>query len=79
MASPVASVKLISPIDNVGASSSSTIMSVPVASLMVALVALDKVIVAVSFASSSVSANTGTLNVALVAPAAIVTVPEAAV
>ena len=54
-------------------------VSVPVASLMVALVAPDSVIVAVSDASSKVSAYTGTSNVALVAPAAIVTVPEAAV
>ena len=51
----------------------------PVASLMVALVAPDKVIVAVSDASSRVSTNTGTLKVAVVAPAAMVTVPEAAV
>ena len=54
-------------------------VSVPVASLIVALLAFDNVSVAVSDASSSVSTNTGTSNVALVAPAAIVTVPEAAV
>ena len=45
---------------------------------MVAFDGLDNVIVAVSDASSKVSTKTGTLKVALVAPAAIVTVPEAA-
>ena len=65
--------------DKVGAVSSSTMVKVPVASLMVALVGLESVIVAVSDASSKVSAETGTLKVAEVAPAAIVTVPEAAV
>ena len=73
------SVKVTSPIDMVGAVSSSTIVSVPVASLMVALLAFDKVSVAGYDASSNVSTKTGTLKVALVAPAAIVTVPEAAV
>ena len=48
-------------------------------SLIVALEAFDRVIVAVSLASSSASANTGTLNVPDVAPAAIVNVPEVAV
>ena len=65
--------------DKVGAVSSSTIVKVPVASLMVALVGLESVIVAVSDASSKVSAKTPTLKVAEVAPAAIVTVPEAAI
>ena len=65
--------------DNEGAVSSSTMVKVPVASLMVALVGLDKVSVAVSDASSKVSVETGTLKVAEVAPAAIVTVPETAV
>ena len=65
--------------DNEGAASSSTIVKVPVASLMVALVGLDKVSVAVSDASSNVSTNTGTLKVCVVFPARIVTVPEAAV
>ena len=46
---------------------------------MVALLAFEIVNIAVSFASSKVSTNTGTLNVALVAPAAMVSVPEAAV
>ena len=49
--------------DNVGASSSSVMVSVPVASLMVALLAFDNVSVAVSLTSSKVSTNTGTLNV----------------
>ena len=48
-------------------------------SLIVALDAFDKVIVAVSFASSRVSAKTGTLNVPDVAPADIVNVPDVAV
>ena len=48
-------------------------------SLIVALVALDKVIVAVSLTSSSESAKTGTLNVPDVAPADIVSVPDVAV
>ena len=48
-------------------------------SLILALDAFDKVIVAVSLASSSVSANTGTLNVPDVAPADIVNVPDVAV
>ena len=39
-------------IDNDGVASSSTISRVPVASLIVAFVALDKVTVTVSFASS---------------------------
>ena len=39
-------------IDNDGVASSSTISRVPVASLIVAFVALDKVMVTVSFASS---------------------------
>ena len=43
------------------------------------MVGFDKVIVAVSFSSSKVSTNIGTVNVCVVAPAAMVTVPEAAV
>ena len=62
-----------------GAASSSVIVNVAVESLIVALDALDKVIVAVSLASSSVSARTGTLNVPEVAPADIVNVPDVAV
>ena len=65
--------------DKEGAASSSTILSVPLASLMVAFDGLDKVIVAFSRISSSVSTNTGTLNVCVVLPARIVTVPDAAV
>ena len=66
-------------IDRLGVSSSSVMVSVPVASLMVALLALDNVSVAVSLTSSRVSANTGTLNVCVVFPARIVTVPVEAV
>ena len=55
------------------------IVKVAVESLIVAFVGLDKVIVAVSSASSSVSCKTGTLNVPDVAPAVIVNVPEVAV
>ena len=62
-----------------GVASSSVIVNVAVESLIIALVALDKVIVAVSLASSSESAKTGTLNVPDVAPAAIVNVPDVAV
>ena len=62
-----------------GVASSSVIVNVAVESLIVALEAFDKVIVAVSLASSSASANTGTLNVPDVAPADIVSVPEVAV
>ena len=62
-----------------GVASSSVIVNVAVESLILALDALDKVIVAVSFASSSASARTGTLNVPDVAPAEIVNVPDVAV
>ena len=55
------------------------IVNVAVESLILAFDAFDKVIVAVSFASSSASANTGTLNVPDVAPADIVNVPDVAV
>ena len=48
-------------------------------SLILALVGLDKVIIAVSLFSSSASDKTGTLNVPDVAPADIVNVPEVAV
>ena len=51
-----------------GDASSSVIVSVAVESLILAFDALDKVIVAVSLASSSVSDKTGTLNVPDVAP-----------
>ena len=62
-----------------GAASSSVIVKVAVESLIVALTAFDKVIVAVSLFSSRVSARTGTLNVPDMAPAAIVNVPDVAV
>ena len=54
-------------------------VNVPVASLIEALLAFDKVTVAVSLLSSKVSTKIGTVKVALVAPAEIVTVPELAV
>ena len=62
-----------------GVASSSVIVSVAVESLILALDALDKVIVAVSLASSSASDKTGTLNVPVVDPADIVNVPDVAV
>ena len=65
--------------DRLGIASSSVIVKVPVASLMVALLAFDNVSVAVSDASSKVSTNTGTLKVCVVLPASIVTVPVEAV
>ena len=65
-----------SAIEILGAASSSVIVKVAVESLIVALVAFDKVIVAVSLNSSRVSARTGTLNVPDMDPAAIVNVPE---
>ena len=66
-------------IERLGVPSSSVMVSVPVASLMVALAALDNVSVAVSLLSSVLSARIGTLKVPLVAPAAIVKVPLVAV
>ena len=55
------------------------IVNVAVESLILALDAFDRVIVAVSLTSSLASARTGTLNVPDVAPAAIVNVPDVAV
>ena len=46
-----------------GAASSSVIVNVAVESLILALDAFDRVIVAVSLVSSVVSARTGTINV----------------
>ena len=66
-------------LETVGSASSSTMVNVPVASLIEALLAFDKVSVAVSLLSSKVSTKIGTLIVAVVLPAAIVTVPEVAV
>ena len=65
--------------DKLGVASSSVIVSVAVASEILALVALDKVSVTVSLASSILSARTPTLKVAVVAPAAMVTEPLVAV
>ena len=56
-------------IDKDGVASSSVIVNVPVASLMVAFDALDKVIVTVSFASSKASERTVTAIVLDVSPA----------
>ena len=66
-------------IDNDGVASSSVIVNVPVASLIDAFEALDKVMVTVSFASSNESARTVTAIVPVVAPALIVNVPLVAV
>ena len=52
---------------------------VPVASLIEAFEAFDSVKVAVSLASSVLSASTGTVKVLVVSPAAKVSVPLAAV
>ena len=60
--------------DKLGAASSSVIVKVPVASDMDALLALDSVRVTVSLASSVLSANTPTVNVFEVCPAAKVRV-----
>ena len=60
----------------VGAASSSVIVSVAVESVILTFDPFDKVIVAVSSASSRVSASTGTLNVPEFAPADIVNVPD---
>ena len=69
----------ISAIVKLGVASSSVIVSVAEESLIMALDAFDKVIIAVSLFSSSVSCKTGTLNVPDVAPADIVKVPDVAV
>ena len=66
-------------IERDGAASSSVMVRVPVASLLVALLALDNVKVTVSLASSVVSASTGTVKVWVVVPAAKVRVPLEAV
>ena len=58
-----------------GADSSSVIVNVPVASLIVAFDALDRVIVTVSSASYIESANALTPIVPVVSPALIVNVP----
>ena len=66
-------------IDNDGVASSSVIVNVPVASLIVAFDAFDKVIVTVSFTSSVVSARTVIGIVPVVLPALIVNVSLVAV
>ena len=66
-------------IDKFGALSSSVIVKVPVASLILAFDALDKVRVTVSLFSSVLSPKTGTVNVFDVSPALKVRVPLAAV
>ena len=66
----------ISLIESEGALSSSVIVKVPVASLILAFDALDKVRVTVSLFSSVLSPKTGTVNVFEVSPASKVKVPE---
>ena len=66
-------------IDKEGVASSSVIVNVPVASLIVAFEALDKVMVTVSFASSNASVSTVTGIVLDVSPALNVKVPFVAV
>ena len=65
----------ISLILKVGALSSSVIVRIPVASLILAFVALDKVRVTVSLFSSVLSPKTGTVKVLVVSPASKVSVP----
>ncbi len=66
-----------SPIDRVGAASSSVMVPCPEPSAIVALAGFDRTTVKVSFASSTTSPFTLTPIVALVAPAAIVRLPLA--
>ncbi len=66
-------------IESVGAESSSVMVSVPVASLMVAFEALESVKVAVSLFSSVESLRIGTVKVPVVSPAEMVKVPLVAV
>ena len=66
-------------IERDGAASSSVMVRVPVASLIEAFDAFDSVRVAVSLASSRLSASTGTVKVWVVVPAAKVRVPLEAV
>jgi len=66
-------------IDNVGPGSSSAIVKVPVESLIVALVGLDKVNVTVSSPSKVLSSAIVTVKVLEVCPAVKVKVPLAAV
>ncbi len=66
-------------IESVGAASSSVMVSVPVASLMVAFEAFESVKVAVSLSSSVESPRIGTVKVPVVSPAEMVKVPLVAV
>ncbi len=68
-----------SSIEIVGASSSSVMIKVAVASLIVALEALESVKVAVSLFSSVESLRIGTVKVPVVSPAEMVKVPLVAV
>ena len=68
-----------SAIDIEGTSSSSVMVKVAVASLIVAFEALDKVSVAVSLFSSAASLRIGTVKVPVVSPAEMVRVPLVAV
>ena len=68
-----------SAIEIVGVASSSVMVRIAVSSENVALAAFERVIVAVSLASSSASARTGTLKVPEVCPAAMVKLPLVAV
>ena len=65
-----------SAIDSVGALSSSAMVRVAVSSEKVELVALERVMVAVSLVSSVESARMGTLKVPEVSPAEMVREPE---
>ena len=65
-----------SAIDSVGALSSSAMVSVAVSSEKVELVALERVMVAVSLVSSVESAKMGTLKVPEVSPAEMVREPD---
>ena len=67
-----------SAIDSPGVSSS-LMVRVAVASEIVALEAFDRVRVALSLASSALSANTGTVKVFVVSPGAKLRLPEVSV
>ena len=74
-----APLELVALKSTLGVASSSVIVSVPVASEILALLALESVRVTVSLASSRLSARTATLKVTVVSPALIVNVPLVAV
>ncbi len=79
VAVPAASLTVTSPIDTVGASSSSVIVPTAWPSSIVTFTPPLRFTRNVSFASSSASWVTGTTNVAVVAPGAIVSVCVVAV